>query len=111
MQKTPQISVYRTVSKHIVGAICDRPPTKNLLVMCFFTRAITDRPYGITGRCAKNLNLKKGVFCNTPFYNYNNIGCNCFPSEAAAKASGICVKSATMDVGFFWASSCRKGTK
>ena len=48
-----------------------------------------------------NPNLKKGVFCNTPFYNYNNIGCNCFPSEAAAKASGIRVKSATMDVGFF----------
>ena len=25
--------------------------------MCFFARAITDRPYGITDRCAKNPNL------------------------------------------------------
>ena len=50
---TFQISVYRAVSKHIVGAICDRPSTKNLLVMCFFARAITDRPYGITGSVRK----------------------------------------------------------
>lgn len=42
---------------------------------------------------------------------YNIIGCICWPASAASSASGIFVKSATMEVGFPKASSCPKGTK
>ena len=42
---------------------------------------------------------------------YNNMGWTCTPSNAASRAGEIIVKSATILVGFFSGSSCRKGTK
>jgi len=36
----------------------------------FFTRAITDRPYGITGRCAINPNLRAAARKSVPWIDF-----------------------------------------